>query len=479
MKNTVLKSFIIVTIITFLISCSDYNESNLTNEDLLINEFLANDNYTKSGVLETSSKEIVRNGILELTDLMKEITSNKEVITELYESINNHYYKENYITLNDLIFFKESNAYKKASIPINHQGNFKRELLNELKNNSKKYPNLNFLVKKSGNEKTLKNDSFYDLAEITFYIPYLKNDDDILINPYKSTTFVPAVIDANKGLGYKLNSNTNTYEKVLTDDDYANQQMTIIIQPIITSRPPYPDGGDNGPYGGGGNNNTGGGNTITPNQYTGNCNSLEPKAHDGYIRQVFIGHARINNKRQYDAWISFTDNGGGSEIRIGRLSSRESIGIDSLGNISANQWNNVVAVDFSRREIRKQQKKWVGSIWHKNWQCKGEIHEELFGVWEEDTEGDIVLDQTIKWKDEELFSIHGTIHNRSKDEIIRKWTREKTEFFATNLLDQGGGSWAGLNSFSDRDWAIYDVGTNFCYTMPHRWVYVDNNLAYQ
>lgn len=77
-----------------------------------------------------------------------------------------------------------------------------------------------------------------------------------------------------------------------------------------------------------------------------------------------------------------------------------------------------------------------------------------------------------------MFAIDVNIHNRSKYQIIRKWTREKTEFFVTNMLDQGGGTWAGEYSFSDRNWAIYDVGTDFCYTMPHRWIYVDNNLAY-
>ena len=55
---------------------------------------------------------------------------------------------------------------------------------------------------------------------------------------------------------------------------------------------------------------------------------------------------------------------------------------------------------------------------------------------------------------------------------------EKTEFFTTNLLDQGGGTKKGLYSFSDRDWAIYDVGANFSYTMPHRWVLVGNNVGY-
>lgn len=152
------------------------------------------------------------------------------------------------------------------------------------------------------------------------------------------------------------------------------------------------------------------------------------------------------------------------------MDSRDQIDVDSLGNISTNQWDNIVSIDFSRRDIRKKRRKWVGSIWHQNWECNNGIHEVLFGVYEEDNEGDIVFDQTINWEGDELFSIDATIQNKSKDEIIRKWVREEDEFFTTNLLDQGCGDWHGDHSFDDRDWAIYDCGSNFIYTMPHRWV---------
>ena len=105
------------------------------------------------------------------------------------------------------------------------------------------------------------------------------------------------------------------------------------------------------------------------------------------------------------------------------------IEIDSIGNISADQWDNIVSINISRRNIRKGNCVWAGAIWHKNWECRGEIHEALFGVYEEDNEGDIVFDATIKWKDEELFNIDATIQNRSKDEIIRKNDSRKNRVF--------------------------------------------------
>jgi hypothetical protein len=55
--------------------------------------------------------------------------------------------------------------------------------------------------------------------------------------------------------------------------------------------------------------------------------------------------------------------------------------------------------------------------------------------------------------------------------------RERVEFFATNLLDQGGGCFVGDGSFDDRCWGIYDGGSDIPYTMYHRWVFVGDNTG--
>jgi len=101
--------------------------------------------------------------------------------------------------------------------------------------------------------------------------------------------------------------------------------------------------------------------------------------------------------------------------------------------------------------IRNEDVTWIGSLWHENWECNDGVHEVLLGIWEEDTEGDIIFDQTITWEGETIFGIDATIQNRSKDEIIRKILREEKELFATNMLDQGCGSAQGKFSFNDRD----------------------------
>lgn len=475
MKKNVLK--VVFAIALFALgSCNNDDRSEFKTTDF-------QEEYTYTNTLVTESRQNLRKSILEITELIKGLSNDKLILKEIYLSVQNNVYFENEISLNDLLNYEQSEAYRSAKIPSNIQGHFRDAILGEIKNNPSKYPNLNYFINKNKGKFSKQNEGgFFENADITFYAPYLTNDLDEEIDPYVGTTYAPAVIDSDEGLAYKYNSMTKKFEEVIIDDDYANQNFTLIIQPnIITSmnHGPHlltPADGETG----GGETSGGSGGTYSNsnNSYNGDCTLLEPRTNNGYIRQVFIGHARINNKKQYDKLISFTGNGGGSEIRIGRLDSRKHIEVDSTGNIAANSWDNIVAINFSRKDIRKKRTKWVGSLWHNNWQCKGDIHEVLFGVYEEDTEGDVNFSGGLKWKNQDLVSLSYNIQNRSKDQIIRQFTREKTEFFSTNLLDQGGGKLNGLYSFSDRSWGVYDFGTDFSYTMPHRWVYIGNNDMY-
>jgi hypothetical protein len=92
---------------------------------------------------------------------------------------------------------------------------------------------------------------------------------------------------------------------------------------------------------------------VTPGvsiSYTSNCNTLEKGS--THIREVCIGRVRL--KKQYDRRISFTNNGGGSEMRFCSAGGRDNVDTNSLGNITLDQWNVRKSACFSRRDIRTE-----------------------------------------------------------------------------------------------------------------------------
>ncbi|MGB5982441.1 MAG: hypothetical protein WBG46_09865 [Nonlabens sp.] len=292
---------------------------------------------------------------------------------------------------------------------------------------------------------------------------------------------VPAVIDADKGTGYEYIN--NSWVNILVDDDISANTYSLIIAPMMDDCTGYTmsihpviaaansiniDCHDIFAGGSGGGSPGGG---TSSNLYTGSCTQVKPVGN--YVRQVFVGRTKL--KKQYDRKISFTGNGGGSEIRYCRVDSKESIQSDSLGNYSVTQWDVRVSQYWSRKQIRRENVRNAAILWDPNWECQGE-HEQLFVIYEEDTEGDLTIDQDLSFDladNSYGADIDITIQNRSKDDAIILRTREQVEFFTVNLLnDMGGGCFNGRNSFADRCWPIYDSGSNMPYTMYHRWVLV-------
>jgi hypothetical protein len=242
--------------------------------------------------------------------------------------------------------------------------------------------------------------------------------------------------------------------------------MSVIIEPNSQAYLTVADD----PYDTGSGSSSGTG--TAPNTYTGDCDALEGSDKE-YIRQVWVGHSKLIE--QYDAWISFSGNGGGSEIIIGRTDSREHLEFTNDGDdVVVSSLDESFRKTFSRKDIRKEKWKWTGAIWDFNWECSDPVHEQLYLVYEDDNTDAIDFDFSgIEWGDETYGAVNLETEIRTKDEIIRQWERESSEFFATNLLDNGCGSKTGEYSFADRDWAIYDCGTDFRFTMPHRWVVID------
>ena len=425
------------------------------------------DSVEREDVSIKSSREIMKKAILELTEIQQRVTENDyDSFMEIYYLSKNDYYKDNYVFLSDLLNPNNSDIYQKCKIPKEYVGKYKQEFYQVF--NKKEYPNLSDVINR--NTKNLKNinsNNFYDLAKISFYIPYLLNDNNTELQ-VSNITYVSGIKDADEAKGVKFVG--GKWETVLADDDYSSENLTTIIEPNtqLSLRMMMGGGLDGGSGGGSGSG------TPPPNSYTGDCDNLIG-TNATYIRQVFIGHARLNH--QYDHYISFTGNGGGSEIRIGRVSAEDHIPIDtntSGTHVNVNDFDNYFERYFSRRDIRKGNTVWIGSLWDRNWKCNDVASENLIAIWESDnTESEVTfnnLNLTV-W-DQQIISVDGSISVKTNDDIIKKQTIGVDEFFATNLYDQGCGCHNGNYSYSDRCWAWYDCGTNFKFTMPHRWYYI-------
>ena len=258
--------------------------------------------------------------------------------------------------------------------------------------------------------------------ELSIYNPY--SDNFRPVNPADDTewpraTLVAADRDANQAPGrepYACISNT-CFKAVLVDDDYCELQLTHIAQ----------SGGQTAP----------------------------PPAPPAPINAVLIGKVRCT--RQYDHLISFTGNGGGSELRFIRGDAY--MKQNSEGQITNPE--NLISVDLKRSDIRKKRWKEVNSIWDSNWEPDN--LEQVFGIYEEDTEGTKSFSGSIKTTIR-AFTIEPFGYNitvKTKDEIIRQLAWQRTSFFHFNNSNISN---CGL----DNGFTIYDCGTPVTYTMPVR-----------
>lgn len=318
------KKFYLLVLFSIVLSFGSCEDEKLNHEN--INEVTFQDErYQMSLVLETDSKERVRNSVLELTELLKVMRPKYPLaFQELDVLLKSNFYIEPYLGLYELLEPDNSVIYKEINVNENIKGSFKIAFEKELAENIEKYPNLTEVSKRKRvrriitNSKIIeKNFGFYDEAAIAFYAPYVKDLNDKEFNINNDLSIVPAVIDADKGIGYKENSH-DVWDITSVDDDYAENNFTLIIQPINFRNPcnelfisapinqEYKN--EDGCYASGGDDGVGG-STNFGNQYSGICDNLEPSVTNRYIRQIFIGHAKINNKKQYDRLISFTGNG--------------------------------------------------------------------------------------------------------------------------------------------------------------------------
>src|SRR3546814_506724 len=173
---------------------------------------------------------------------------------------------------------------------------------------------------------------------------------------------------------------------------------------------------------------------------------------------IYLGRVRCS--RQFDRFISFTGNGGGSELKFIRGEAYVTLNNDQQ---VINTEFDVITVYFRRKDIRKEREKDVYAIWDSNWEP--ERTEQVFGIYEEDTRGELEFSGSVRTELEHpggesaITPIEYSYSVYSQDEIIRQINWSRTSFFYNNQRNLAG---CGLKS----NFTWYDCRLPVAYSLP-------------
>lgn len=187
--------------------------------------------------------------------------------------------------------------------------------------------------------------------------------------------------------------------------------------------------------------------------------------------KVFLGWARLT--KQMDALISLTGNGGGSEIKVVRLSGY----LKKVGEQVASVSGDLMTLDFSRSDIRNKKWKKVYTAWDADWQ--NDNLEQLIGVYEDDTKGTKTLSGSLNTTvnlpgspslGKAVGEVAYKVEVETQDDIILQRKLGRSSFFRDGMNNQAWGYMPDPTDFitAGKNWPIYDGGTIWQFTLPWR-----------
>lgn len=426
-------------------------------------------------VLPQTTKEKQTVAIInDVAKILEIIYQDPKVYFEVDAAIYSEYYNDERVLLKDLLFPESSELYKtqkfkKLGVSA---GFFKKAFFETL--NAGEYPDLKKALEVtlySFNKNSIHSidlpaptdtaaEIFSNSAGVSIYFPYSENFgskftasyfDNINKPPYRYTaTIVSAQADADSGPGrepYICGTRTDQklcWKNVTVNDSYAEIFETHIVgvgaEPARPATPPPPPPSSN-------------------------------------INRVFHGWSRINGT-QLDKLISFTGNGGGSEMKIARISGYLQFTNQQVTGFTGD----VVSVEYTRKEIRKKRWKRIYSVWDADW--VPDNLEQTYAVWEDDTQGSKTLTgslaTTLQIPDTTppstvTGSIGYSVTVQTQDEIITQRKITRIAYFGAAKADQACGFQMSDDKGSRYDntflttgyWPIYDCGTTWGYTWPY------------
>ena len=435
------KVYICILGLASLAACELNQVENNVNEEKIL---LPEENQDLSALDRQRLKDI-----RELGEVVSELALKKpEAFNEVFAAINSRYYLDEMIFVTDLL--TSSDIYNYTPFKKNNKYS---QSFREYFNSTSKKIDVNSIN-----------------TDITFYIPYSENHN--FENP-SNITLVIAQSDTDEAYGTRYGKGEPV--KVWVDEEYLENNLTIIVginelrknadtykQEIYTEAKP-----------------------TDANPYPSRVNRIES------VTQTSNSKAILH--RNYDNAISFTGNGGGSNIRIARISGYLEPKNGHIHGFDGDKKSKLV----TRSDVKYKRTVDVTSVWDYNW--ADDDFEQIYAVYEEDTEntktfnGELnttLTSSTTVGGGEDDGGVGGGTSNTvtgtigysvtitSKDPIIREVKLKKSDYMTKNVPTP-----AFQLSIDNRDcitdrlflpiiviasWPAYDCGANWSYTLPYK-----------
>lgn len=187
------------------------------------------------------------------------------------------------------------------------------------------------------------------------------------------------------------------------------------------------------------------------------------------VTRTYHGWSRL--VKQMDKLISFTGNGGGSEIKVCRINGYLRKTDEQVQEFAGD----VITLNYTRADIRKKRWKRVFSVWDPNWNYQDT--EQIYAVYEDDTQGTKNVSGTLNTTVNlpgKTGKVDGEIGFKisviTQDDIITQRKIDRKSLLRDGMNNQGWGFIKDDNDFlaAGNDWPIMDGGSIWSYTFPFR-----------
>lgn len=400
----------------------------------------------------------------EVANVLMQVYKNDSALIEVNATIYCGYYADERVLLKDLLNPASSGLYRSDKFLRlkTDTGIFRRTFCEIIEKNP--YPLINDFLSELNTKRTNPKasvsedynyqgeDFFSDEMAPAIYFPYSENFfgsnevEDLSVESLalmERPVIVSSDREADSGIGMEPYlcggfDEEICYREVVVDDNFVGLRNTHIV--------------------------TGGATHLSEAE-------SEQPAQATATSRVYTGWSRLT--KQMDKLISLTGNGGGSEIRVGRVSGYLKTENEQVENFTGD----MVMLFFTRGEISNGRWKRVYSIWDPNWNYQDA--EQIYAVYEDDTRGEKSFSGSLNTavnipgkpspgnaKGEVSYKI--TIP--TQDEIILQRKLDRASFFRAGNIDQGNGFIEDDDDFlsGNQDWPIYDGGAVWGYTMPNQ-----------